>query len=71
MKPFEFLQQKHDEQAQEVSQPIEQEPEVVTNCCKDGVDGVACGSGEIIAAHAMLVLDKADAHHSRSSNEIE
>ena len=47
-------------QAQEKPQPVEEEAEVVAGGSKDGVDGVAAAEGEIVAIHAVLVLDVAD-----------
>ena len=47
-------------EAQEKPQPGEEEAEVVAGGGEDGVDGIALGSSQIIALHAMLILDVAD-----------
>ena len=49
-----------DDQAQEKPQPVEEEAEVEVGGGQDGVDGVALRTGEIVAIHAMAVLDVAD-----------
>ena len=47
-------------QAQKKPQPVEEEAEVVSGGGEDGVDGVALGTGEVVAVHAVAVLDVAD-----------
>ena len=44
----------------QMPQPGEQEAEVVAGGGEDGVDGVAGGMGEMVAAHAVLGLEMAD-----------
>lgn len=41
-------------------QPPEQEGEVIAGCGQDGVDRIALGVSEVIAAHSVFVLDVAD-----------
>lgn len=45
---------------QEKLRPVEQEAEVVAHGGEDSIDGIAFAVGEIVAIHAMLVLDVAD-----------
>lgn len=46
---------------------VEQEGEVVAGGGQDGVDGIALGMGEIVAAHPVLVFDVADHRFDRRS----
>ena len=48
------------DQAQHIPQPFEEEREVAAGGGEDGVDGIAVGMGEVIAADAVLGLDVAD-----------
>jgi hypothetical protein len=41
-------------------QPGEEKAEVIAGSGKDGVEGVAMGSGKVVAAHAVFVLDMTD-----------
>lgn len=45
---------------QQKPQPSDKASEVVSGGGEHGIDGVACGVGEIVAAHAMVVLEMAD-----------
>lgn len=49
-----------DQGPQKSLQPPEQEGEVVSGGGQDGVEGVALLAGEVVAAHAVFVLDVAD-----------
>ena len=40
--------------------PLEDQAEVVANCGKDWVDGIAFGVGEVIAVHAVARFDMAN-----------
>ena len=44
----------------ESGRPVEQEADVVACGCEDGVDAVAFAMGEVVSAHAVLVLDVTD-----------
>ena len=50
----------HDEGTQKLCHPAEQQAEVVAGGGEDGVDAIALGSLEIVAAHAVLGLEMAD-----------
>src|SRR5215469_3258896 len=52
--------ERHDAGTQKLCQPAEQQAEVVAGGGKDGVDAVALGSLEIVAAQAVLGLEMAD-----------
>src|SRR5215472_1646905 len=52
--------ERHDAGTQKLCQPAEQQAEVVAGGGKDGVDAVALGSLEQVAAHAVLGLEMAD-----------
>ena len=45
---------------QQKAEPADQAAEVVADGGEDGVDGVAACMGEVIAAHAVVVLEMAD-----------
>src|SRR5579872_22419 len=45
---------------QQKPQPPEQEAEVVSDGGEHGVDGIAAGMGEIIAAHAVILFEVPD-----------
>ena len=47
----------HHEQTQKKPQPGEEETEVVSCGSEDGVDGIALGSSQVVALHAVLVFD--------------
>lgn len=38
-------------------EPFEQEREVISGCCQDGVDGVTLAVGKVVPAPAVFVLD--------------
>ena len=52
--------ERHDAGTQKLCQPAEQQAEVVAGSGEDGVDAVALGPLEIVAAHAVLGLEMAD-----------
>jgi hypothetical protein len=47
-------------ETQKIAQPPDEAAEVVTCRGENGVVGVAVASGEIVAAHSVLVLEMAD-----------
>ena len=40
--------------AQQKPQPADEEPEVISGCSQDGVDGIACTVSEVVASHSVL-----------------
>jgi hypothetical protein len=60
MKRFDCAEVHHQHQTQKRRQAGEEEAEVISGGGQNGVDGIALGMGEMIAVHAMLILDMAD-----------
>ena len=45
--------------------PLENEAEIVADCCEDGVDGITLFVGEVVAVHSVFVFEVTDDRFDR------
>ena len=67
MKRPDCTEEHRQHETQKKPQPGEEETEVVAGGGEDGVDRIALGSSQVIALHAVLILDVADERFDRGA----
>ena len=54
------LEERYEQGTQKRGQPCDEQPQIVPSCDEDGVDGIAGGTGEVIALEQAIALGVTD-----------
>ena len=58
------LEERYEQGTQKRGQPCDEQPQIVSGCDEDGVDGIAGGTGKVIALEQAIAAGEPD--HDRS-----